>query len=368
MGPVETQMKKIDYDAFLLVSFGGPNQPDEVMPFLENVTRGRHIPRERLEEVAEHYHHFGGKSPINEQNLALLAAVREEIARRGYDLPSYWGNRNWAPFIPDTLREMGEAGHRKVVAFFTSAFSSYSGCRQYRENLMAAQESVGEVAPAFDKLRVYYNHPGFLTPMAEELKAALESRQGKRVAVLYAAHSIPNGMAAGCRYEVQLLEASRLCGGLAGLGDEHWIASDASLSGASVTHELVYQSRSGAPNSPWLEPDICDQIRRRVSEGAEAIVVVPIGFISDHMEVLYDLDTEALELCQELAVDFQRVRTVGTDPRFVSMVVDLVEERAGLRPEKVALGSHGPSHDVCPANCCLQGATGRPMPAAAAAK
>jgi protoporphyrin/coproporphyrin ferrochelatase len=357
-------VKKLDYDAFLLVSFGGPNEPDEVMPFLENVTRGRHIPRERLEEVAEHYYHFGGKSPINEQNLALLEAIKQEIARREYDLPTFWGNRNWAPYFPDTLREIGEAGHKKVVTFFTSAYSSYSGCRQYRENLIAAQEAVGEVAPTIDKLRVYYNHPGFLTPMADGLLDALGSREGMRIAVLYAAHSIPNGMAAGCRYETQLLEASRLCGELAGLGEANWIQAETSLTDdlPRVTHELVYQSRSGAPNSPWLEPDICDQIRRRVSEGAEAIVVVPIGFISDHMEVLYDLDTEALELCQELGVDFKRVCTVGTDARFVSMVVDLIEERAGLRDEKVALGNLGPSHDVCPVNCCLQGATGRPMP------
>ena len=332
------------YDALFVVSFGGPNRSEDVMPFLENVTRGRNIPRDRLEQVAEHYHHFGGKSPINEQNLALIAALKEELARRGHVLPVYWGNRNWFPLIPEALEEMKQAGIGKAVAFFTSAYSSYSGCRQYRENLLAAQESVGEGAPAIDKLRVFFNHPGFLEPMAAGLKHAWETLEPARV--LFVAHSIPVGMAQGCRYEAQLQEASRLC---------H------ELSGVQAPWELVYQSRSGSPSQPWLEPDICDRIQALHDEGVKAVIIVPIGFICDHLEVLYDLDTEARELCERLGMGMIRVATVGTDPRFVSMIVDLIEERSGLREEKVALGVLGPSHDVCPVNCCLSGApAGRP--------
>lgn len=330
------------------------------MPFLEKVTSGRNIPKERLLEVAEHYYHFGGKSPINEQNLALLAAIASELESRGYDLPTYWGNRNWHPFFEDTLKEMVGQGHQKVIALFTSAYSSYSGCRQYRENLDKARQEVGPSSPTVEKLRVFFNHPGFLEPMAEGLRTGLKRFDQERVAVLFAAHSIPNSMAVGCKYERQLHEASLLCAGLAGLREDQWIEAAEPLAGRLCTTELVYQSRSGPPQVPWLEPDICDQIRLRVSQGAQAIIVVPIGFVSDHMEVLYDLDTEAKELCEELTVGWHRVPSVGTDPRFISMIVDLIEERSGLREEKVFLGSLGPSHDVCPKDCCLSGSTGHP--------
>jgi ferrochelatase len=336
------------YDAVLLVSFGGPNGPDDVLPFLENVLRGRNVPRERMLEVAEHYHHFGGKSPINEQNLALLAALRGELDRRGPRLPVYWGNRNWHPLLADTIREMADAGVRRAVAFVTSAYSSYSGCRQYRENIAAACATVGDRAPRIDKLRVFFNHPGFVGPMAENVAAAA-SRLGAaaEVPVLFTAHSIPTSMAEGCRYVVQLEEACRLVAEAVGLGD--W--------------RLVYQSRSGPPTQPWLAPDICDAVRELHAAGHRRLVIAPIGFISDHMEVLYDLDTEAAVLCGELGVEMVRAATVGTAPAFVGMVRDLIAERCGMLPDRAAMGRLPASHDVCPLDCCpapARPAAGRP--------
>lgn len=331
------KMSKLPYDALLVVSFGGPDKPDDVMPFLENVTRGRGIPRERLESVAEHYYHFGGKSPINEQNLALIDAIRAELAHQGLDLPVYFGNRNWHPLLPDTLRQMSQDGVKRALAFFTSAFSSYSGCRQYRENILEARAQVGEEAPEIDKLRAFWNHPGFLEPMADSMRETCAALNPEQTAVLFTAHSIPNSMAENCRYEQQLGEACRIVAERAGVAE----------------FELDYQSRSGSPHVPWLEPDVCDRIRELAGEGKTDMVVLPIGFISDHMEVLYDLDTEALELCQELNVRLHRLPTIGTHPQFVSMIVELVKERCGLQAEKRALGSSGPSHDTCPTNCCL---------------
>jgi ferrochelatase len=338
------------YDAVLLVSFGGPDGPEDVLPFLENVLRGRNVPRERMLEVAEHYHHFGGKSPINDQNRALLAALRGELDRRGPHLPVYWGNRNWHPLLADTLREMADAGVRRAIAFVTSAYSSYSGCRQYRENIAAAREAVGDRAPQVDKLRVFFNHPGFVGPMARNVARALDrfaSDVRPGVPVLFTAHSIPTSMADGCRYGAQLAEASRLVADMAGAG----------------TWRLVYQSRSGPPTQPWLEPDICDAIRQLYDAGGRHVVVAPIGFISDHMEVLYDLDTEAADLCRELGMDMVRADTVGTAPEFVAMIRDLVAERMGLLSERVAIGRLPASHDVCPLDCCPAPA-GRPAGAA----
>ena len=338
------------YDAVLLVSFGGPDGPDDVMPFLENVLRGRNVPRERMLEVAEHYLHFGGKSPINEQNLALLAALREELARRGPNLPVYWGNRNWHPRLTDTLREMADAGVKRAIAFVTSAFSSYSGCRQYRENIAAACGPLGDRAPQVDKIRVFFNHPGFVGPMAENVRRALgrfPEAERSGVPVLFTAHSIPMSMAAGCRYVPQLEESCRLVAAEAGVGD--W--------------KLVYQSRSGPPTQPWLEPDVGDAIRDLHDRGGRRVVVAPIGFISDHMEVLYDLDTEAADLCRDLEVEMARAATVGTAPAFVSMVRDLIAERAWALPERVAVGRLPANHDVCPLDCCP--APQRPAPPAA---
>ncbi|MFM9196366.1 MAG: ferrochelatase, partial [Planctomycetia bacterium] len=320
------------YDAVLLVSFGGPDGPDDVLPFLENVLRGRNVPRERMLEVAEHYHHFGGKSPINEQNRALLAALRSELDRRGPHLPVYWGNRNWHPLLTDTIREMADAGVKRAVAFVTSAYSSYSGCRQYRENIAAACAAVGERAPHIDKIRVFFNHPGFVGPMAANVARAMEQLRKSDsgpVPVLFTAHSIPASMADGCRYAAQLTEACRLVAEQAG----------------GAAWRLVYQSRSGPPTQPWLEPDICDAIRELHAGGGRRLVIAPIGFISDHMEVLYDLDTEAAQLCRELGVEMVRAATVGTDPAFIGMVRDLIAERDGMLQERLAIGRLPASHD-----------------------
>ena len=327
------------YDAVLLVSFGGPDAPDDVMPFLENVLRGRNVPRERMLEVAEHYYHFGGKSPINEQNLALLAALRAELERRGPHLPVYWGNRNWHPLLTDTLREMADAGVKRAIAFVTSGFSCYSGCRQYRENIAAACAPLGDKAPQVDKIRVFFNHPGFVGPMSANVRTALghfPADARADVPVLFTAHSIPMSMADTSRYVPQLTEACRLVAEQVGLSN--W--------------KLVYQSRSGPPTQPWLDPDICDAIRELHSQGIRRLVISPIGFISDHMEVLYDLDTEAADLCKELGIDMQRAATVGTAPEFISCVRDLIAERAWNLPDRAAIGLLPANHDVCPLDCC----------------
>lgn len=327
-------------DALLVLSFGGPQGPEDVMPFLERVTSGRNVPRARLEEVAEHYQHFGGVSPINDQNRALIAALEVELRAHGIDLPIYFGNRNWHPFVEDTVRRMERDGIRRALAFVTSAFSSYSGCRQYREDLAKAVEVVGTNAPAFGKVRVFYNHPAFIETVAEHATTTLERIPNSRrrdARLIFTAHSIPSSMAGGCAYEVQLLEASRLVTEAIG-----WPA-----------FELAFQSRSGPPQVPWLEPDILPVLDRLRAEGARDVVVVPIGFISDHMEVLFDLDTEARERAEALGLELWRVPTVGTHPRFVAMVRELIVERITDRPFRAALGNRGPGHDVCPLNCCL---------------
>ncbi|MFM8634741.1 MAG: ferrochelatase [Planctomycetia bacterium] len=338
------------YDAVLLVSFGGPDGPDDVIPFLENVLRGRNVPRERMLEVAEHYHHFGGKSPINDQNRGLLAALRAELAAIGPRIPVFWGNRNWHPLLTDTLREMADAGVKRAIAFVTSGFSCYSGCRQYRENIAAALEPLGDRAPVVDKIRVFFNHPGFVEPMARNVRSALDRLGGPQgVPVLFTAHSIPMSMAESSRYVSQLTESSRLVAERAGASE--W--------------RLVYQSRSGPPTQPWLEPDVCDAIRELRARGTTRLVIAPIGFISDHMEVLYDLDTEAAALCQESGIEMVRAATVGTAPEFVRMIRDLIAERAWNLPERVAVGMMPASHDVCPLDCCPAPAMRRPASPAA---
>jgi ferrochelatase len=292
-------------------------------------------------DVAEHYYHFGGKSPINQQNRELIAALRRELDRVGLNLPVYWGNRNWHPLLAETLEEMKKDGIRRALAFVTSAFSSYSGCRQYRENIAKAQQQVGSDAPQVDKLRVYYNHPGFIEPMAERVREALaqlppEAQAGAHV--LFTAHSIPLSMAQSCNYEKQLLEACRLVSEKLGREGDR----------------LVFQSRSGPATQPWLEPDVLEALRE-IKSGylATGVVVAPIGFISDHMEVLYDLDTEAKQLCADLHLPMARAKTVGTHPRFVQMIRELIEERMSETPVRLALGNFGPNHDVCPLDCCL---------------
>lgn len=325
------------FDALLVVSFGGPEKPEDVLPFLENVLRGRNVPRERMLEVAEHYHHFGGRSPINDQNRELITALRDLLAEQGPHLPVYWGNRNWHPLLADTLTTMKNDGIRRALAFFTSAFSSYSGCRQYRENIAAAQQQVGDGAPEVLKLRAFYNHPGFLEPFAANVRAALSRFDDpSRVPVLFTAHSIPATMAETSAYVEQLEEA---CGIVAGLIDHpNW--------------ELVYQSRSGPPSQPWLEPDVLDMLRAVNDSGIQDVVVAPIGFISDHMEVLYDLDTEAAGLAEQLDMHLERAATVGAHPRFVQMIRELIVERMNASAPRLYLGERGPSHDVCPADCC----------------
>ena len=329
------------YDALLVVSFGGPEQPDDVLPFLQNVLRGRDVPRERMLEVAEHYYQFGGKSPLNDQNRALIAAIEQQLARHGPQLPVYWGNRNWHPLLPDALRKMAADGVRRALALVTSAFSSYSGCRQYREDIARAQQEVGPSAPQVDKLRVFFNHPGFIEPLAERTRAALAQLPADRrgaALLVFTAHSIPQSMAAGCAYELQLREACRLVAERHGRDD--W--------------QLVYQSRSGPPHQPWLEPDVCDFLRdRHARQPIRDVVLVPIGFISDHLEVLYDLDTQARELCDRLGINMIRAATVGTHPRFIRMIRELIAERLSDAPERLALGTLGPKEDVCPEDCCL---------------
>lgn len=355
-------MKPLDpYDAIMLVSFGGPEGPEDVLPFMENVTRGRGIPRERLVEVSAHYDRFGGVSPINGHNRELLAAMGAAFARAGVEVPIVWGNRNWHPYIPEALAELRPSSPRRILTFVTSAFSSASGCRQYREDIaraLAALESSD--APRVDKLRVFYNHPGFIEPMVTNTLTAL-AQSSDEAEIVFTAHSIPQSMADTSDYVVQLLDACSLI--ISGLGMAH----------ARRRWNLVYQSRSGAPGQPWLEPDISDHLRSRRAAGAAAVVVVPVGFVSDHMEVVWDLDTQARETADEIGLAMVRAATVGTDPRFVDMIVGLALERAaserGEQPERVALGARGANHDVCPLDCCPlptrpAAAVGRPAPSA----
>jgi ferrochelatase len=343
----------MNYDAILVVSFGGPESREDVIPFLENVLRGRNIPRERMLAVAEHYYHFEGKSPINQQTRDLIAAVEAELAAHGPKLPVYWGNRNWHPMLADTLRQMQKDGVRRALAFVTSAYSSYSGCRQYREDIARAQAEVGVGAPEIDKIRAFFNHPGFIKATEERLRDALAqipAHARQNVQIVYVAHSIPLSMANTCDYGMQLQEVRKLVSARLGIGND----------------ALVYQSRSGAPGQPWLEPDILDYLREvKDKKLASAVVVAPISFISDHMEVLYDLDIEAQQLCASLGLPMARAKTVGLHPRFVGMIRELILERtAGA--ERKALGSLGPRQDECAADCCP--APQRPRPQGAAGK
>jgi protoporphyrin/coproporphyrin ferrochelatase len=326
------------FDALLVVSFGGPEGPDDVLPFLENVTRGRGIPPERLVEVAHHYDLFGGVSPINAQNRSLIAAVERELATAGIELPVYFGNRNWHPFLPDALRRMRGDGVRKALAFFTSAFSSYSGCRQYRENLFVAQQEVGPDAPEVSKLRMFHNHPGFVEANADRVRTALDElpRDLRDDAVIaFTAHSIPVAMAKNCAYEAQLRETSRLVAEAVGVTD----------------FDVVFQSRSGPPHVPWLEPDISDHLRALAAGGVRAVVVAPIGFV----------DHEAREVADALGLTMVRAATAGTHPAFVSMVRELVAERLTGDAARPAVGRLPAGPDTCAPDCCLPG-NGRPSP------
>ncbi len=335
-------------DAIVLLSFGGPEGPDDVLPFLRNVTRGRNVPDERLAVVAEQYDLFGGHSPINQHCRDLLDALKPELSANGINLPVYWGNRNWHPFIEQTVQDMADDGVRRALVFVTSAFGSFSGCRQYRQDLQRASEAVGPAAPALQKLRLYYNHPGFIEPLAENLRAALDRTLGNDPTnrCVFTAHSIPDSMAAACSYTEQLHEAARLTMAAAGLDGQ--------------PYDVVYQSRSGPPSVPWLEPDVNDHIEALQAEGVKHVTVIPIGFVSDHMEVMFDLDTQAAETAAELGLEFTRVPTVGTAPRFVTMIRELIEEQLWAKP-KLHLGADGPWPDGCPSDDhCIPATSGRP--------
>jgi protoporphyrin/coproporphyrin ferrochelatase len=326
------------YDAVLILSFGGPERHEDVLPFLENVTRGKGILRERLQQVAEHYYHFDGRSPINDHNRELIAALRVELKAHGPDLPVYWGNRNWHPYLPGTVRQMQQDGVKRAIAFATSAYSSYSSCRQYREDIAAAREEVGAGAPEIDKIRPFFNHPLFIQAAIESTKQAMETlgAGATDAPLLFSAHSIPMAMAVTCDYVAQLREASALVA--KGIGREEW--------------ELVYQSRSGPPSQPWLEPDVLDRLRMLAAERARNVVVNPIGFVSDHMEVLYDLDTEAQVVADALGINLVRVPTPGHHPLFVRMVRELITERVEDKGQRAFVGDLGARPDVCSSDCC----------------
>jgi ferrochelatase len=348
------------YDGILLLSFGGPEGPQDVLPFLRTVTAGKGIPDERLAQVGEHYHLFGGRSPINDQNRALIAALRAELDRRGTDAPVVWGNRNFAPFTLDALREAHQLGLRRLVTVVTSAYASYSSCRQYRENLAAAVEQarLEGIEVQVDKVRPYANHPGFAHAnsrlVTEAVRGVLRGGADESdVRLLFVTHSIPTAMddtsgpgdEEGSAYSMQHWDLAQA------ITDEVNATLDTELSG-----DLVFCSRSGAPGQPWLEPDVNDRLEALAADGAHTVVLAPVGFVSDHMEVVYDLDTEAAQTAQRLGLDLVRVPTVGTDAQFVSGLVDLVEERAaearGESPARPAWPGGTPMPSVCAPGCC----------------
>jgi ferrochelatase len=348
----------LPYDALLLIGFGGPEGPEDVMPFLENVTRGRGVPRERLLEVSHHYEHFDGVSPINDQNRALIAALSSELSARGIDLPVIWGNRNWDPFLADTLRAAHTAGQHRLLALVTSAYSSYSSCRQYREDLSDALAATGlDSELAIDRVRQYFDHPGFIAPFARGLAEAVAKVSAETdgpIEILFTTHSIPDSMAmssgppgsyqgrVGGTYEAQHLATAELI-----------IDEAQTLSGLDMpSWRLVYQSRSGPPSVPWLGPDVNDAVRESAANGVTGVVIVPSGFVSDHLEVLWDLDEEARETAAELGLAFARVATAGTDPAFVAGLVDLIQERLDPTCPVLALSEFGPWPAVCRPGCC----------------
>ncbi|WP_114853497.1 ferrochelatase [Brachybacterium sp. YJGR34] len=349
------------FDAILFSSFGGPDGQDDVIPFLRNVTRGRGIPDERLEEVAGHYRALGGRSPITAQNRAMIDALEQELARRGVDLPIYFGNRNWAPYNADAVRALHADGRRHALGLVTSAYSSYSSCRQYREDFGMVLEETGlSDQVSIDKVRVYFNHPGFLEPVVDGLNSALrdlavEGHDADRVAVLFSTHSVPTAMA-----ETSGPEETRVEGSGGWYVEQHlaacrWVMEQLHDVAPEIPEwQLVYQSRSGAPHIPWLEPDVNDVIAQIAAEdSADAVVVVPIGFVTDHVEVVWDLDTEAKDSAAEHGLGFRRVATAGEDPRFIAALADLVQERLDPAFPRRVVTDFGGTPDVCGANCCV---------------
>jgi ferrochelatase len=339
-----------DYDALLVVSFGGPEGPADVDSFLDNVFRGLRVPPETKAHIAKRYEQVGGVSPINAHTRAFIKALQLELDAHGPALPIYWGNRNWHPLLGNTVAQMAHAGVRRALAFVTSSFSSYSGCRRYREDLFEAAHGVPN-APRFDKLRVPYNHPGFIEAVSDRVGDALETLPAAKrdhALVLFTAHSLPAAMARGCAYEAQLAASCQLVGDA--LEHQRW--------------RLVYQSNNASyGREPWLGPDIRDALREAEGEGIKAVVVVPIGFVCDHMEVIMDLDVDAAAAARELGLTMARAATVGTHPAYVAMVRELIVERLTPGAPRRALGSLGPSHDRCPADCCLPGRPGPLKPA-----
>ena len=342
---------KPEYDAILVLGFGGPERQEDVIPFLENVLRDRNVPRARMLEVASHYEHFEGKSPLNDQMRALIAALRPLLHSRRIHLPIYWGNRNWHPLLADTMREMAAAGVHRAICYVASAYSSYSGCRQYLEDIERARAAVDPEALQVDKLRVFYNHPRFIGANAARLTAALEQIAAEvraAVHVAFTAHSLPLSQATSCQYEAQVRETCRLAAAEAGLDASQW--------------RLVYQSRSGRPQDPWLGPDIGEYLRDVRARSVREVIVMPIGFLSDHMEVVYDLDFEARRICDEIGLTMVRAATVGTHPLFVQMIAELIEERLSGNAARQAAGNSPAWPDACPSGCCPPGATARANP------
>ncbi len=341
------------YDAVLLVSFGGPEQPDDVVPFLENVTRGRGIPRERLAEVGQHYFLFGGKSPINDQCRVLLAALRVELDRRGLEIPLYWGNRNWAPYLGEEMQAIQAAGHQRVLAVKTSAYPSYSSCRQYRENYFDASQGTDL---RIDQIRHYADHPGFVAASVEATVRALDTLPdaGRGARLVFVTHSIPLAMAETAGPHPRVPEGAYV--------DWHrTVAAEvtrqtAAQRGEEFAHDLVYCSRSGPPSQPWLEPDVNDHLTELHAAGVPSVVLVPIGFISDHMEVIFDLDTEASATAAELGLPCARAATAGEHPDFVSGLVDLIIERAaaarGEEPDRPVIEGGVTGWYECQPDCC----------------
>jgi len=329
------------YDALLIVGFGGPEGPDDVIPFLENVLRGKNVPRERMLEVTKHYQLFGGVSPINEQARQLIEALKPELESHDINLPLYWGNRNWQPMLADTLQEMANNGVQRALALVLAGYSSYSSCRQYLEDIERTCEPLGEQAPQVEKIRVFYNHPDFIAAVTDKIQQAINQIEPSRQAethIAFTAHSIPHSMSDTSDYVKQLEEACRLVSEAFGIPSNQW--------------QLVYQSRSGRPQDPWLEPDILDHLNSLHNNGVTDVIVAPIGFLSDHLEVLYDLDTEAQQTCSILGLNMVRAATVGTHPRYVQMWRKLIQERLNPACEKQAVGQFAPNHDTCPAACC----------------
>jgi protoporphyrin/coproporphyrin ferrochelatase len=312
------------FDALLVVSFGGPEKKEDVLPFLENVLRGRGVPRERMLEVAEHYYHFDGRSPINDQNKALIAGLEQEFKGHGEKMPIYWGNRNWYPLLPDTLKQMHADGVRRAAAFVTSAFGSYSGCRQYREDIARAQQQTGTEAMVIEKLNNFCDREEFIAAMTERVRTAMAELPNAEQ-LIFTAHSIPTSMADASPYVRQLKEASARVAAACGMSN--WT--------------LVYQSRSGPPSQPWLAPDICEHLRAQHAAGLQRVIICPIGFMSDHMEVLYDLDTEAHDLCTEIGLKMARVGTAGSHPKLIGMIRDMV-----FNAQTSPVTAH------CEAGCC----------------